>query len=247
MNDTVILIPSHLRATRLPNKPLLLINNKPMIVHCWQRAIESKVGEVYVATADEEIVQVIKNAGGKSILTSKEHKTGSDRIFEAVEKSLSNKPKNIINLQGDMPNIDPAAIKLLDKFMKNNSYQIATLATKLNSKEDLEKKNIVKVQTQEEISMNNFVKALDFFRLKKNVNESKFCYHHVGIYGYEYEILKKFISLKRSDNEVERSLEQMRAMDNGITISVGLVDSYPLGVDTIEDLEEIRNIMKNGI
>jgi 3-deoxy-manno-octulosonate cytidylyltransferase (CMP-KDO synthetase) len=102
------------------------------------------------------------------------------------------------------------------------------------------------VETREEIPMNSFVKALDFFRLQ-NINESKFCYHHVGIYGYQYEVLKKFISLKRSDNEVERSLEQMRAMDNGISISVGLVNSYPLGVDTIEDLEEIRNIMKNAI
>jgi len=246
MNDTVILIPSHLRATRLPNKPLLLINNKPMIVHCWQRAIESKIGEVYVATADEEIAEVIKNAGGKSILTSKDHKTGSDRIFEAIEKNFTKKPKNIINLQGDMPNIDSEAIKILDKFMKNNSYQIATLATKLNSKKDLENKNIVKVKTQNEIPMNNFVKALDFFRLQ-SVNESNLCYHHIGIYGYQYEVLKKFVSLKRSQNEIDRSLEQMRAMDNGILISVGLVDSYPLGVDTIEDLQEIRNIMKNGI
>ena len=92
---------------------------------------------------------------------------------------------------------------------------------------------------------NNFDNALDFFRLK-NINEANFYYHHVGIYGYKYEILKKFISLKRSDNEISRSLEQMRAMDNNISISVGLTDSYPLGVDTIEDLEEIRNIMKNG-
>ena len=145
MSNTVILIPSHLRATRLPNKPLLLINNKPMIVHCWQRAIDSKIGEVYVATADEEIAKVIKDVGGKSILTSKEHKTGTDRIFEAIEKNFSKKPSNIINLQGDMPNIDPSAIKLLDKFMNNNSYQIATLATKLNSIKDLENKNIVKV------------------------------------------------------------------------------------------------------
>ena len=138
MTNTVILIPSHLRATRLPNKPLLLINNKAMIVHCWQRAIDSKIGEVYVATADEEIAKVIKDVGGKSILTSKEHKTGSDRIFEAIEKNFSKKPSNIINLQGDMPNIDPSAIKLLDKFINNNSYQIATLATKLNSIKDLE-------------------------------------------------------------------------------------------------------------
>ena len=245
MNNTVILIPSHLRATRLPNKPLLLINNKPMIVHCWQRAIDSKIGEVYVATADEEIAKVIKDAGGKSILTSKEHKTGSDRIFEAIEKNFSNKPNNIINLQGDMPNIDPSAIKLLDKFMNNNSYQIATLATKLHSIKDLENKNIVKVETKKEMQINNFDNALDFFRLK-NINKSNFCYHHVGIYGYQYETLKKFISLKRSDNEINRSLEQMRAMDNDISISVGLTDSYPLGVDTIEDLEEIRNIMKNG-
>jgi 3-deoxy-manno-octulosonate cytidylyltransferase (CMP-KDO synthetase) len=244
MNNTVILIPSHLRATRLPNKPLLLINNKPMIVHCWQRAIESKIGDVYVATADEEIAKVIKVVGGKSILTSKEHKTGSDRIFEAIEKDFSEKPKNIINLQGDMPNISPSAIQLLDKFMKNNSYQIATLATKLNSRKDLENKNIVKVETKKEMQINNFENALDFFRLK-NINEGNFYYHHVGIYGYQYETLKKFISLKRSDNEISRSLEQMRAMDNNISISVGLTDSYPLGVDTIEDLEEIRNIMKN--
>jgi 3-deoxy-manno-octulosonate cytidylyltransferase (CMP-KDO synthetase) len=244
MNNTVILIPSHLRATRLPNKPLLLINNKPMIVHCWQRAIESKIGDVYVATADEEIAKVIKDVGGKSILTNKEHKTGSDRIFEAIEKNFSQKPKNIINVQGDMPNIDPSAIKLLDKFMKNNFYQISTLATKLNSIKDLENKNIVKVETKKEMQINNFDNALDFFRLK-NINAENFYYHHVGIYGYQYETLKKFISLKRSDNEISRSLEQMRAMDNNISISVGLTDSYPLGVDTIEDLEEIRNIMKN--
>ena len=244
MNNTVILIPSHLRATRLPNKPLLLINNKPMIVHCWQRAIESKIGDVYVATPDEEIAKVIKDVGGKSILTNKEHKTGSDRIFEAIEKNFSQKPKNIINVQGDMPNIDPSAIKLLDKFMKNNFYQIATLATKINSIKDLENKNIVKVETKKEMQINNFDNALDFFRLK-NINAENFYYHHVGIYGYQYETLKKFISLKRSDNEISRSLEQMRAMDNNISISVGLTDSYPLGVDTIEDLEEIRNIMKN--
>ena len=245
MDNTVILIPSHLRATRLPNKPLLLINDKPMIVHCWQRAVESKVGDVYVATADEEIAKIITAVGGKSILTSKEHKTGTDRIYEAIENNFSKKPKNIINLQGDMPNIDPLAIKLLDKFIKNNSYEIATLATKLNSKNDLENKNIVKVETKKEMQINNFSNALDFFRVK-DINQKNFYYHHVGIYGYQYETLKKFISLKRSDNEINRSLEQMRAMDNDISISVGLTDSYPLGVDTIEDLEEIRNIMKNG-
>jgi len=245
MDNTVILIPSHLRATRLPNKPLLLINDKPMIVHCWQRAVESKVGDVYVATADEEIAKIITAVGGKSILTSKEHKTGTDRIYEAIENNFSKKPKNIINLQGDMPNIDPLAIKLLDKFIKNNSYEIATLATKLNSKKDLENKNIVKIETKKELQINNFSNALDFFRLK-DINQKNFYYHHVGIYGYQYETLKKFISLKRSNNEIARSLEQMRAMDNNISLIVGLTDSYPLGVDTIEDLEEIRNIMKNG-
>ncbi|MFM8423024.1 MAG: 3-deoxy-manno-octulosonate cytidylyltransferase [Candidatus Fonsibacter sp.] len=245
MDNTVILIPSHLRANRLPNKPLLLINDKPMIVHCWQRAVESKVGDVYVATADEEIAKIITAVGGKSILTSKEHKTGTDRIYEAIENNFSKKPKNIINLQGDMPNIDPLAIKLLDKFIKNNSYEIATLATKLNSKKDLENQNIVKVETKKEMQINNFSNALDFFRLK-DINQKNFYYHHVGIYGYQYETLKKFISLKRSDNEITRSLEQMRALDNNISLIVGLTDSYPLGVDTIEDLEEIRNIMKNG-
>ena len=135
MDNTVILIPSHLRATRLPNKPLLLINDKPMIVHCWQRAVESKVGDVYVATADEEIAKIITTVGGKSILTSKEHKTGTDRIYEAIENNFSKKPKNIINLQGDMPNIDPLAIKLLDKFIKNESviYAVFFKRTFFNS------------------------------------------------------------------------------------------------------------------
>jgi 3-deoxy-manno-octulosonate cytidylyltransferase (CMP-KDO synthetase) len=245
MDNTVILIPSHLQATRLPNKPLLLINDKPMIVHCWLRAVESKVGDVYVATADEEIAKIITGVGGKSILTSKEHKTGTDRIYEAIENNFFKKPKNIINLQGDMPNINPLAIKLLDKFIKNNSYEIATLATKLHSKKDLENKNIVKVETKKEMQVNNFSNALDFFRLK-GINQKNFYYHHLGIYGYQYETLKKFISLKRSGNEIARSLEQMRAMDNNITLIVGLTDYCPLGVDTIEDLEGIRNIMKNG-
>jgi 3-deoxy-manno-octulosonate cytidylyltransferase (CMP-KDO synthetase) len=129
--------------------------------------------------------------------------------------------------------------------MKNNSYQIATLATQLNSRKDLENKNIVKVETKKEIPINNFSNALDFFRLK-NINQANFYYHHIGIYGYQYETLKKFISFKRSENEIDRSLEQMRAMDNNMSLSVGLTNSYPLGVDTIEDLEEIRNIMKNG-
>ena len=119
MNDNVILIPSHLRATRLPNKPLLLINNKPMIVHCWNRAVESNVGEVFVVTADKEISDAIIKYNGKTILTSKNHKTGTDRIFEAIEKNFKQKPKNIINLQGDMPNIDPSAIKLLSNFINN--------------------------------------------------------------------------------------------------------------------------------
>ncbi len=244
MNDNVILIPSHLRATRLPNKPLLLINNKPMIVHCWNRAVESNVGEVFVVTADKEISDAIIKYNGKTILTSKNHKTGADRIFEAIEKNFKQKPKNIINLQGDMPNIDPSAIKLLSNFINNNSYQIATLASILKKK-DMSNENIVKVETSKNLSKENFVKAKDFFR-KKDINKDSFYYHHIGIYAYTYESLNKFINFKRTQNEIDRSLEQMRAMDNGIAISVGLTDAYPLGVDTIEDLEKIRNIMNNA-
>ena len=236
---TVIIIPSHLGAKRLPNKPLLLIKNDPMIVHVWRQAKKTNIKDVFVATSDQEIYDVIINKGGNCILTDKNHTNGSDRIFEAVE-SFDSKPDLIINVQGDMPLINPDAINYLENFMITQSAEMATLASKLEL-EDLDNPNVVKVETEEEISSANFSTAKDFFRKKDK--RTNFLYHHVGIYAYQFQTLKKYVSLQKTQNELERSLEQMRALDNKIKIYVGFVKDYPLGVDTQEDLDKIRKII----
>ncbi len=233
---TAIIIPSHLGAKRLPNKPLLLIHNEPMIVHVWKQAKKTNIDEVIVATSDREIFNVITEHGGTSVLTASHHTNGSDRIFEAVE-TLKSKPDLIINVQGDMPLIKPEAINYLANFMQNSSAEMSTLASTLES-EDLSNPNVVKVETEKEIDRNNFAHAKDFFRIK---DESRnHLYHHVGIYAYQYTVLKKYVGLKKTKNELERSLEQMRALDNQIKIQVGFINDYPLGVDTQADLDKIR-------
>ena len=236
---TAIIIPSHLGAKRLPNKPLLLIKNEPMILHVWRQAKKTNVQHVMVATSDQEIFDVITNNGGKCILTDKNHTNGSDRIFEAVE-NLDEKPDLIINVQGDMPLINPEAINYLEKFMQTQSAEMATLASKLEP-EDLDNLNVVKVETEKQIGINNFSQAKDFFRKKDN--KINCLYHHVGIYAYQYKTLKQYVSLQKTKNELERSLEQMRALDNKIKIYVGFIKDYPLGVDTQEDLDKIRKII----
>jgi len=233
---TAIIIPSHLNAKRLPNKPLLLINNEPMILHVWRQAKKTNIDSVIVATSDKEIFDVITSHGGIAIITRNNHTNGSDRIFEAIE-TLENKPELIINVQGDMPLIKPEAISHLEKFMKTHSSEMGTLASKLDEK-DVSNPDIVKVETQQELKLGSFSQAVDFFRIKEQ--KSKKLYHHVGIYGYQYSTLKHYVGLHKTKNELERSLEQMRALDNNITIQVGFIQDYPLGVDTQEDLEQIR-------
>ena len=233
---TAIIIPSHLHAKRLPNKPLLLINNEPMVLQVWRQAKKTNIDSVIVATSDKEIFDVITSNGGIAIMTRNNHTNGSDRIFEAIE-TLESKPELIINVQGDMPLIKPEAINHLEKFMKTNSSEMATLASNLDNKEK-NNPNIVKVETQQELKLGSFSQAEDFFRTKKS--DSKKLYHHVGIYAYQYSTLKYYVRLHKTKNELERSLEQMRALDNNITIQVGFIQDYPLGVDTQEDLEQIR-------
>ena len=233
---TAIIIPSHLNAKRLPKKPLLLINNEPMILHVWRQAKKTNIENIIVATSDQEIFDVIVKHGGKSILTSNNHTNGSDRIFEAVN-TLESKPELIINVQGDMPLINPESINFLDKFMRDQLPDIATLASNLD-KQDIENPNIVKVKTEKEITSEIFSPAVDFFRTKNEMTKN--LYHHVGIYAYRYPVLRNYVGLHKTKNELERSLEQMRALDNNIKIQVGFIRDYPLGVDTQEDLEKIR-------
>jgi 3-deoxy-manno-octulosonate cytidylyltransferase (CMP-KDO synthetase) len=242
MKNTAIIIPTRLGAKRFPNKPLAKINNVPMIIHVLNRAKESKVGEVFVATPDNEIIQIVKNNGGKAILTKADHHSGSDRVYEAYIKELKNNVELIINLQGDMPNIKPNSISKLVKLMQNNDCDIGTLASYIKNKSDIINPNVVKAHTDQVLKGDNFLTAKDFFRVKKNFNNEKI-YHHIGIYAFTNIALTKYVKLDRSKLEIERNLEQMRAMENNLIIKVGLCPSLPLGVDTEEDLVKVSREM----
>ena len=243
MKNTAIIIPTRLGANRFPNKPLAKINNVPMIVHVLNRAKESQVGEVYVATPDKEIIDIVNDCDGQAILTKNSHPSGTDRVYEAYIKKFENSVDLIINLQGDMPNIKPNSISKLEKLMRANQCDIGTLASSIKNKEEINDVNIVKVQVDDELNSNNFLDAKDFFRKKKGLDNEKI-YHHIGIYAFTNVALTKYVKLSRSKLEIERNLEQMRAMENNLVIKVGLSDSAPLGVDTIEDLKKVTKEMR---
>ena len=238
---TLIIIPSRLAATRLPGKPLLKIEGISIISHVFKRAESANIGEVIVATEDREIIDDVKSNGGNAILTSKNHKTGTDRIHEAFKKLQRNDINYIMNIQGDEPEIDINDIKNLDDKMKANNSKIGTLAAKISSNEVYKNKNIVKVKVKGKLDRNLFPFAEDFIRITKNKEN---IYHHLGIYSYEAETLNKFISFDQSKNELRHSLEQLRALDNNININVGLANSSPIGVDTEEDYLAIKKIME---
>ncbi len=243
MSKSVIIIPSRLEARRLPNKPLLKINNKPMITHVVERAKESKIGDVFVATPDQRILDLVEQNSGKAILTNKNHYTGTDRIYEALEKINDDSIDIIINLQGDMPNLDPNDIKKLNSLMLEQKNEIGTLAFKIQSKKEYLNTNIVKVETFEELDYSNFIKAKDFFRKIEDITK-KNIYHHIGIYAFSKKTLSQYVKLDRTKNETDRKLEQMRALDNQIEIKVALSKSFPVGVDTEEDFLLIKKSME---
>ena len=244
MNKTAIIIPSRLDAQRLPNKPLKLINNKEMILHVYEAAKKSNAGEVYVATPDKAIFELVSNYGGKAVLSSETHNTGTDRIFEVFKNTLKSLPNIIVNLQGDMPNIEPKIIKNLINYMQQGKCEVGTLASEIKNNFELEDENIVKVLVKEKLKEGIFSEALDFLRVNPGQNHKT--YHHVGIYAFTSIALTKYVSLKRSKLELNRKLEQLRAMENGMSIHVGYINSSPLSVDTEKDLEKIQKIMKTN-
>ena len=213
-----------------------------MIVHVLNRAKESSVGKVYVATPDNEISDIVKENGGHAIVTKNNHFSGSDRVYEAYLKSLKEGTDLIINLQGDMPNINPDSISKLEKLMRENSCDIGTLASPIKNKDEIVDTNIVKVHVDEDLKNDNFLDAKDFFRTKTNLKNEKI-YHHIGIYAFTSIALSKYVKLSRSKLEIERNLEQMRAMENNMLIKVGLSNSTPLGVDTEADLKKVSEEM----
>ncbi len=238
---TLTIIPSRLSATRLPGKPLLKINDLSIISHVFKRAEEADIGEVVVAAEDQEIVDDVVKNGGRAILTGKNHKTGTDRIYEALQKLEVKNVDLIMNLQGDEPSINIEEIKNLNKKMVSNQSKMGTLAAKIKDLNDLDNENIVKVVTKENLDKNQFSEANNFLRKSSKVAN---IYHHIGIYCYSTETLKKFVELNQSKNEIENRLEQLRALDNNIKINVALANSSPIGVDTEEDYLALKKNME---
>ncbi len=243
MPKTIILIPSRMSASRLPGKPLLKINNLPIISHVFNKAKKTNIGRVIVCAEDEEIFKEVKKNGGEAVLTSDKHKSGSDRILEGFQKLGIQDIDYILNLQGDEPNIDEEDIIKLNNFMISNNANIGTLATNIKNNTMLSNKNIVKVTLTEKLSNYNFPAAINFSRENLS-NTYKNIYHHIGIYIYRVDILEKFVNFDQTKNEIEHKLEQLRALDNDIKINVALAKSSPIGIDTEEDYLALKKIME---
>ena len=238
---TLVIIPSRMSATRLPGKPLLKINGLSIISHVAKKALDANIGDVIVATEDQEIIDDVRNNGFNAILTSNKHKTGTDRIHEALKKSNIRDADFIMNLQGDEPAIDiQDIVKLNDKMLKNLS-DIGTLAATIKDNNNLRNENIVKVITDDTLGENNFPKGISFLRKSEQIDN---IYHHIGVYCYSKDSLEKFVQLSQSKNEIENRLEQLRALDNNIDINVLLAKSSPIGVDTEEDYLALKKIME---
>ena len=228
-------------ATRLPGKPLLKINGLSIISHVSKKAGEANIGDVIVATEDQEIIDDVKSNGFNAILTSNKHKTGTDRIHEALKKSNIRDVDFIMNLQGDEPAIDIKDIVNLNDKMLQNTSNIGTLATIIKDKKNLKNENVVKVITENTLDDKNFPRAISFLRKSEQIEN---IYHHIGVYCYSKDSLEKFTQLSQSKNEIENRLEQLRALDNNIDINVSLSMSSPIGVDTEEDYLALKKIME---
>ena len=239
---TLVIIPSRLSATRLPGKPLLKVNGLSIISHVFKKAEEANIGEVIVAAEDQEIVDDVKKNGGQAIMTKNSHKTGTDRIYEALVRFDSSKIDLVMNLQGDEPLINTDDIKKLNNQMIENNSNFGTLASAILDKKLYEKQSVVKVKTKEELTNKNFPEAVNFSR--KISNQNKKIYQHLGIYCYQKETLKNFVSYKQSSSERKYKLEQFRALENNIKINVALAKTSPIGVDTEEDFLAIKKIME---
>lgn len=237
----LIIIPSRLESSRLPNKPLADINGTSMIVHVFKRAKEVGIADVLVAAGNREIKNAIKSIGGDAILTNPDHLSGSDRIYEALCKYDKNMIfDNVINLQGDLPNIKKEALMKTISLLNDSNTDISTIGVKISSSKELLNPNVVKAYVKN-IKDNNYVE--DFDRIFDD-DKKEYLYHHIGVYGYKRRSLETFINLKQSETEIDRKLEQMRAIDNGMKIVLGLVNELPISVDTKEDLEYARRIME---
>jgi 3-deoxy-manno-octulosonate cytidylyltransferase (CMP-KDO synthetase) len=241
--NPIVLIPSRLASTRLPDKPLADIHGQPMIVHCLRRAQEAGFARVAVACGDAAIAEAVTAAGGEAVLTDPNHPSGSDRIFEALQKLDPNGQHDaVINLQGDLPAIDPKVIAAVLTPLADPAIDLATLATPIVDQHEVDDRNVVKAVLS--LAPGQTVgRALYFSRRPVPGGEGPL-WHHIGIYAYRRAALERFVALKPSPLEKRESLEQLRALENGMSIAAAVVDTLPLGVDTPADLVRIRAAMQ---
>ena len=233
-------------ATRLPGKPLLSIKGTSIISHVYNKAVESNIGDVYVATEDQEIIEDITINGGKAVITSNKHKTGTDRIFEAYKKLNIKNVDYILNLQGDEPLIDIKDIINLNNKISKEGLELGSLACNISDDKKYQDENIVKVKTSEQLNKDRVLKAESFFRKLEN-KDKKNVYHHIGIYLYKVSVLEKITSLDQTKNEKNQRLEQLRALENNIDINMVLAESSPIGVDTKQDYERVKKLLETKI
>lgn len=230
-----------MQATRLPGKPLADIHGVPMIVHVWRRAVAANSGDVIVATDSAEIADAVRAAGGDAVMTRADHASGSDRVWEAVTaKDPSGQAGIIVNLQGDLPTLDPSLVSACVAPLLDGPADIATLAAEIRDADERTNPNVVKVVGTPIADAR--LRALYFTRATAPSGEGPL-YHHIGIYAYRRASLARFVSLKPSPLEMREKLEQLRALEDGLRIDVAVVDTVPLGVDTPADLERARQVL----
>ena len=244
-NKILTIIPVRLASTRLPNKPLADICGKTMIHRVYEQAKKASLGDIVIACDGQEIADEARKIGAKFIITDPNLPSGTDRIYAAL-KGLENQDFDVIvNLQGDLPNIDPAVIKDAASALLQSDSDIATVASKITKTSEITNPNVVKIAIA--FQKENIGLALYFSRsaIPYSKENSADYYHHIGIYAYKKSALEKFVKLAPSPLEKRESLEQLRALENNMKIAVKIVDAHPLSVDTKEDLEIITNIIKN--
>ncbi|HXE26896.1 MAG TPA: 3-deoxy-manno-octulosonate cytidylyltransferase [Stellaceae bacterium] len=242
MANPVLVIPARMASTRLPGKPLADIEGAPMIVHVWRRAREAALGPVIVACAEREIAAAVEAAGGKAVLTKPDHPSGSDRIFEAVmQLDPARQYDVVVNLQGDLPLIEPNAIRAALAPLSEAAVDIATLAAPIENNEELGNPSVVKIAAGLAPGV-GVARALYFSRLPVPYGGGAH-YHHIGLYAYRRAALERFVALPPSPLEKRESLEQLRALEAGMRIDVALVDTVPFGVDTPADLARARELI----
>ncbi|CDN92120.1 3-deoxy-manno-octulosonate cytidylyltransferase [Agrobacterium tumefaciens] len=237
----VVLIPARMASTRLPGKPLADIGGKPMIVQVALRAREAGAERIVVAVDDEQVFSAVKNAGFDVMMTRDDHQSGSDRIFEALQKADPyGKAEYVINVQGDLPTIEAETIRASLRPLENPAVDIATLTVEITDEEEKTNPNVVKV-VGSPLSETR-LRALYFTRATAPYGDGPL-YHHIGLYTYRRAALETFVSLPPSPLEKRERLEQLRALEAGMRIDAEIVRSVPLGVDTPHDLEKARTIL----